>query len=175
MTDTSIQRTERIAASAYFLGIQFLALPVVDYVMNVWPIQMGAVNWRYGAAGLAGGFLLTPLLGFLILLGTALAFGHRRAQKAVGVLGALVGVALLLVSAILVFDALQLRGAVDDTAKWMFDAGVFKALVKNIAGGLFCILIAIGAFKRDDGVAQAAKGGRSAPDPLIVGSRPDRP
>lgn len=172
MDDQTSSKFERAAGPVYFLGFLFLALPLMDYVMTVWPLQVGRVNWRYAAFGLAGGFLLTPLLGLVILLVAGLVFRHRRALQITGVVSAIAGVGLALVSMAFVLDSLQMRSGVESAQKGVFDAGVIKALVKNVTGAVSAGWVALASFRGASGVPAAKKAGASSP--LVVGARAEK-
>lgn len=172
MNDQGSLRFERVAAPAYFLAFLFLALPLMDYVMTVWPLQLGQVNWRYGAFGLAGGFLLTPLLGLLMLMATALWFEHRGILLVTGIVSAFVAIALALISMSFVLDSLQMRSGVPVPQKGTFDAGVLKALVKDATGVISAGWVALGSFRGRAGLATSGK--RAGGAPLVVGARTDK-
>ncbi len=172
MSDQGSRSFERAAAPVYFLAFLFLTISLMDYVMNVWPIQLDKVNWRYGAFGLAGGFLLTPLLGLVMLLVTALWFEHRRTLLVTGIVSAVAAVGLALLSMSFVLDSLQMRSGVAAGQKGLFDAGVLKALVKDVTGIISAGLVALAAFKGRAALAPAGKRGASAP--LVVGARPEK-
>ena len=78
-TDISM-RWERIAGAVYFALYLMILTSVVDYVSNTYPMNPGEATWRYGALGILGGFLPTPLFAavLILLLGSAL---YQRGQK----------------------------------------------------------------------------------------------
>ena len=172
MKDQGSQNLERAAAPVYFLAFLFLALPLMDYILNVWPLQVDKVNWRYGAFGLAGGFLLTPLLGLVMLMVTALWFEHRRALLMTGIVSAITALGLALLSVSFVLDSLQMRSGVPEGQTGIFDAGALKALVKDVTGILSAGWVALGSFRGRAGVGSTNRRGATAP--LVVGSRPEK-
>jgi hypothetical protein len=172
MDDQTSSRFQRTAGPVYFLGFLFLALPLMDFVMNVWPLQLGKVNWRYGAFGLAGGFLLTPLLGLVILLASGTIYRHRRVLLVTGILSAITGVALALLSMSFVLDSLQVRSGVPAANKGAFDAGVLKALVKDLTGSVSAAWVALASFRGVGGLPATRRHAASAP--LVVGARAEK-
>lgn len=164
----------RVAGPTYFLALLFLGLSALDFVMNVWPLRPGDVSWRYGAIGLAGGFLLTPLLGLVILLAASRYFGHQGVRRLTLILSAALAALLLLASLSFVLDALQMRRAVEAAQKWMFDGGVAKALVKLTTGAVSAAWVAGAAFDRG-GRVSGDRTTRRDGAPLVVGSRTETP
>jgi hypothetical protein len=167
MDDLSSKPLERTAGPFYFLALLFLVLPLVDYVMNVWPLSPGTVNWRYGALGLSGGFLLTPLLGLVMLLTGSILFGHRGMRVFVGVVSAVLALLLALGMMLFVLDSLQVRRGVAADAMWAYDVGVIKAIVKIFTGAICSAWVALVAFRK----LQDAPGRSKRYDaPLVVGA-----
>ena len=173
MTDQTSSRFERAAAPVYFLAFLFLTLPLMDYVMNVWPLQLDKVNWRYGAFGLAGGFLLTPLLGLIILIVSAILFDHRKVLRVTAILSSILALGLILLSMAFVLDSLQMRSGVPVSQKGIFDAGVGKALVKDLTGAISAAMVALGSFRS---LSSTSSGSRPSDASLLyVGARQDKP
>lgn len=173
MDDPTTTKLERVAGPMYFLCFLFLALPFMDYVMNVWPLQPGQVNWRYGAFGLAGGFLLTPLLGFVLLAATGFFLGHRRTLAITALLSAICGLGLILLSMSFVLDSLQIRSSVSAAQKGVFDAGVVKALIKDLTGALLCVWVAMVSFRGSRGMAVSARR-QPAMAPVVGAAKPQK-
>ena len=171
MNDQTSSRFDRAAGPVYFLAFLFLALPLMDFVMNVWPLQLDKVNWRYGAFGLAGGFLLTPLLGLVMLMVASILFENRRVLSITAVLGTIVALGLILLSMAFILDSLQMRSAVPVSQKRIFDAGVLKALVKDVTGAICAAWVAFGSFRS---LSVLAPFKRADGSPLVVGARAEK-
>ncbi|HEV8195249.1 MAG TPA: hypothetical protein VGP87_01310 [Gemmatimonadales bacterium] len=168
MDDLSSRPLERTAGPFYFLALLFLVLPLVDYVMNVWPLNPGTVSWRYGALGLSGGFLLTPLLGLVMMLTGSMLFGHRGMRVMVGVVSAVLALLLALGMMLFVLDSLQVRRGVAADAMWAFDVGVIKAIVKIFTGAICSAWVALVAFRKLQDAPGRSKRTQNAP--LVVGA-----
>jgi len=172
MSDQTSSRFDRAAGPVYFLALLFLALPLLDFVMNVWPLQLDKVNWRYGAFGLAGGFLLTPLLGLVMLMVASILFDNRRVLSMTAVLSSIVALGLILLSMAFILDSVQMRSGVPETQKRIFDAGVLKALVKDVTGAICAAWVAFGSFRSLSGALAPSKRGDGSP--LVVGARAEK-
>jgi hypothetical protein len=133
MAKSESEMLNRLAWPIYFVVLLLIALPVLDYATNMWPIRLGDVDWRYGAVGLLSAYLLTPLVGIVLLLGVAIGLQHRRIVRILSVVN--IVVALLIAFAVVFYalDMLQLRGGVPDEARPRFDVGAAKATVKHVA------------------------------------------
>lgn len=60
------------AVAGLFLTAVVVGLfPVVDLVLQVWPMRPGELTWRYGAVGLAAGYLPSPVFGVAVLVAVA--------------------------------------------------------------------------------------------------------
>lgn len=141
MSKSDIEMFKRIAWAVYFAVFLLVALPAIDYLTNIWPINVGDVDWRYGAIGLLSAYWLTPLIGMILALGVATSLQHRLIVRILSYVN--LAVAVLTASAVVFYalDLLQLRGVVPEEARPRFDVGGGKATVKHIgvAIGLACL------------------------------------
>ena len=170
MPDDSFERRYgRLIAPTYFLGLLCFVLPFIDLAASVWPVQLGVVNWRYGTAGLLGGFLLTPLLGALMLAFMGVMVEGRKTLRITGVLCLLLGAVLLVVDVSFVLDSVQLRGSVPSDQVRVFDAGVVKAIMKHLTGAVFSWMLAFGCFRALGEIAKRGSRELRSPDALVVG------
>jgi len=116
-------------------GVLLILLSLVDLVANIWPLQFGQLEWRYGAWGLLSAYLLTPLLGTILLAAAAALLGHNRALSVLSWLNLTAAGLLVVGSVLFVLDVVQLRGAVPLGDQSRFDTGAAKALIKYFAVG----------------------------------------
>lgn len=123
---------------AHAAGLLFIVLPILDVALNVWPFRLD-VNWRYGTTGLLSNYLLTPLLGLLVI-GLAAAVGRQRRILLVTAWGSLLaGVLVLAGVAIFGLDALELNSTIPPAGKYLFRVGAAKATVKLLLMGMWMI------------------------------------
>jgi hypothetical protein len=121
-----------------------VVLPLVDVAANAWPFAPAEAAWRYGSLGLFSGFLLTPLLGVVMVLLVAAHQGHAGLLRVTawaalaGALGCLVCVVLF------ALDVLQVRNAVPTEARTTFDIGAAKAELKYVAVAVALLWLSIG-------------------------------
>ena len=174
MTEPQDTTLRYLAWPLYFLAVVMVGTPVLDLVTNLWPLRLDDVQWRYGSAGLLGGFLMTPLLGIALAYGTAAFLRHRivlRVLVAVSLLGA---VGLVVVSGLFALDVLQLRGSVDPGRRGDFQIGAVKAVFKHWSTALALVLFAIAAHR--SGTLRGSRGRRrgDAEGPVLT-RQPERP
>ncbi len=130
----------------YLVAALLVVTPVMDTLTNVWPLAFGDLRWRYGAAGLLSGFLLTSLLGMALAVLTAVALRHRRVLAVLFVLNVAAAVVLLAATGLFGLDVLQVRVTVPMESRGLFDVGAVKALVKH--GTLVASFAALGVGAR---------------------------
>jgi len=128
---------------------------MVDVATNVWPLQPGQLPWRYGAVGLASGFLLTPLMGLFIAAAVAVVVPHPRVLRLVGFICAAGAAAVILATLMFSLDAIQFRLQVPPEGQSSYRIGVARAWAKNVLVAVALIWLARGALR-----AQRALGTR---------------
>jgi len=138
-------RLSMITRVLYVAGLLLVITTLVDYLATIWPHRPSAVEWRYGSIGLAGGFLLTPLLGMALVLLAATWGGSRPALWVVQITA--LGFALILVAAagLFVLDSFQVRASVEEGMKGPFLFGIAKALFKLLTGAIALAMIGLAA------------------------------
>ncbi len=167
MTERSSRALDTLARPLYFLAILLIGTPLVDILANTWPLHVGVLGWRYGAAGMFSGFVLTPLLGIGLACWLAVALGHRGIQRLLMIV-CLVGAIVLLVAGLgFALDVLQLRHNVPTTppqAMWSFEVGAAKAFLKYLT-----TVVSLGWLGLATRRALRASAGevRAAPAPLV--------
>lgn len=171
MDSTLAERLRPLAAAIAFAGALLVALTAIDFVLTVWPLRFGIVGWRYGSAGLLGGFLLTPLLGVAMLMVVAALYEYRGVQRIMMVFSLFMAVLLALVLMGFALDAMQVRGGVADDQRQTFDIGVIKAAFKHLTGAVAFGWLALGARyslaqmgRSEDAASRREKAGK-----LVVG------
>lgn len=167
MTERSSRALDVLARPLYFLAILLIGTPLVDILANTWPLHVGVVGWRYGAAGMFSGFLMTPLLGVALACWLAAALGHRVIQRLLMIV-CVVGAIVLLVAGLgFALDVLELRHNVPTTppqAMWNFEVGAAKAFLKYLTTVVALAWLGL-AMRR--ALRSSAGDVRAAPAPLV--------
>jgi hypothetical protein len=102
-------------------------------LVQVWPIRVGQVTWRFGAAGLLAGAIPGTVLGLSWSMGVAALLEHRRFMVVLGVLNLLLGLGLLGVCALFALDFTQVRATVAPELRRSLDITVIRAMAILVA------------------------------------------
>lgn len=135
-----------LIATAYLVALGLILVPMAETVLSVWPLQVGTVSWRFGAAGMFSRGLLTSLLGLVLAGGMAFNAGHRRVLRMLAVLCGVASIGFLGGAALLTLDAAQLRANVNPDAKTGYNLAALSALLKFLHGFLVTALMAWGGW-----------------------------
>jgi hypothetical protein len=141
------ERLRPLAVPVYVVAALLIAIPLADTILSVMPPRPGDVAWRFGALGLGGQAVLTPLLGALLALVTAAVFGHRRTLRAVQIVAALAALVFVAASGIFALDALQTRPSIQAAAKGAVDRASIGALAKYAIGCAALVVFAIASHR----------------------------
>jgi hypothetical protein len=143
----------------YGLAAFMIFVPPLEVVAGVLPLRFSEVGWRFGAMGLASRAIMTPLLGLLLVSGTALWHEHRLVLYGVSVMSALLSVGLGIAGGLFVLDAVQMRAGVQAEIARTFDAASVLALTKLVVSSVVTMALAIGAW----GACRAATDVKATP------------
>lgn len=161
-----------LAWAAYAVALLLIIMPLVELVLGIWPLRIGQLNWRFGAAGLVSQSVMTPLLGMLLAVATAAAVGHRllaRVLSGIAVAGGILGI---LAIAMFTLDALEARASVRPEAMVAFDRATIVAGMRYSLGTITAFLLGIGGWKASRKGSRAAAAVGSAPKPRTSGDDP---
>jgi hypothetical protein len=160
----------RLAWPVYFVAATLIVLPLVDLVANVWPLAPAEAAWRYGALGLFSGFLLTPLLGFLMAVLMAAYQGHAVMLRISAWVSLVAAVACLACVVLFALDVLQVRASVPAEAQRTFDIGAAKAELKYLAVAVGLLWLWIGGRRSARSTDRRAR--TTEPGPQVVARQP---
>lgn len=141
-----MNRYRGLAWPFYLTGLAIIAFPALEFILTILPVSPTVLSWRYGTVGLLARSALTPMVGLVIILGTATLLEHVWVQRAVMVVGMVAAAAFLLTAALFVLDLLQFRVDIRAAAKRAYDASSAVVLLKLL--GESCVLAAFGASGR---------------------------
>jgi hypothetical protein len=99
----------RLAPCLYLVAFILIVLPLFDAAMSTVPFRPGNVQWRFGAIGLLSSTLLTPGLGSLLAVVTAVTLQHVLVQRILAILSWVAAAAVLALLVLFTLDALQTR------------------------------------------------------------------
>lgn len=132
--------------AAYGVAVLLIFFPLLDSLLGVWPLRVEDVTWRFGAVGLFSRAVMTPALGLLLGIGTAVLFEHRKRIRAFSILSLLGGVIALFATGIFTLDALEARAQIVPEAASAFDIAAVAAVAKYLIGAALCTLLGVGGW-----------------------------
>ncbi|BAH38828.1 hypothetical membrane protein [Gemmatimonas aurantiaca T-27] len=150
--DPSLRRVLFTAA------ILLLVVPAVQVGIQVWPLQLSNIQWRFTAANvLSGGMLLPSFLGMVLLLSLSRRLEQKGVQRTVGVLAIIFVLGLGASLGLFVLDALQLKTIVSTQMEAAFkNTAVRVGAVSSMFFVAFA-LVAWAAFSAPKSAKQAAR------------------
>jgi hypothetical protein len=96
----------------YIGAILLIAVPFLQALSQIWPLQLSNIQWRFGAANALSSILLLPYFGLLVLLLMSRALESRSLARLVGLLSALLTLGLMASLTLFVLDAQELKAIV---------------------------------------------------------------
>jgi hypothetical protein len=153
----------------YASAILLLIIPLLQAVSTIWPLQLGNIQWRFGAANALSSVLLLPFLGLVLLLVLSRMLASRPLSLVVGVISTLFAIGLASSLVLFILDGLQLKAIVNSAQMQPFQS-VFVRV--GLITGLFAIvylLLALAGLKGPKGSAAALKKGGAKPADEGVG------
>lgn len=163
-----------LVLATYLVAVLLVAIPWTDTLARVLPARADEVAWRFGALGLSSRALMTPLLGLVLIAGTAVARGHRRVLRALAVVAGLAAATCTVAAGIFALDSLQMRGQVDPEIVQEFDISTVPALVKMVLVAVTLVPLSVGAWKSADAVGAGRRAGWGRDQRPPIAMRPER-
>lgn len=126
---TAIRDDAALRRLLYLCVFLFLAIPAIQAVTQLWPLQVGNIQWRFTAATVLATALVLPAAGLVLGAVAARLSGQKGARLTIGILATVLVVALLAGTGNFVLDALQLREVVPTAAMSGFLATTARVLL----------------------------------------------
>jgi hypothetical protein len=147
MSTDSQNAVAPLTSAFYMAGFVLVITPVIDFATSILPLRPFELQWRFATMGLLPGFLLTVLLGLVLVSLTAAVAGHRGAQRALAFINLLATLVLLAVAGLFVLDTLELRVQVPEGDRFAYDMSSYRALGKYLLMLLALLMLTIGGFR----------------------------
>jgi cytochrome bd-type quinol oxidase subunit 2 len=178
MSDSPDLHDDAPARRTLFLAAWLLMLvPFVQAASQIWPLQLGNIQWRFGAANALSSVLLLPFLGLSLLLVLARSLERRGLARLVGSLAALFSLGIAGAVVVFVLDAEELKSIVSSQMAGQFTSTTARVALVSVLFVFGFLLLAVFGFasighQRKDVARKARRAETEAPDsdsPLIVG------
>jgi len=175
VSDLGSPRLQPWLYGLYALALLLFVQPFAETASASWPPRLDEVGWRFAAVGILYTMLPTLLFALLIAATAAYLLGHRTGLRIIGVVALVFAVAVVLLTAGFVLDAVQLRRIVRPEARGGYDLASVKAIIAALVAVVGCAMLGVAAFKVTRRFA-AVEGvrRRTAGEGLLVG-RESRP
>ncbi len=157
---------------AYIGAILLILIPFLQAGQQLWPLNLGDIRWRFGAANALSSVMLLPFLGLTIMTLVARSADHRGVARFVGAMAALFVIGLLGSLVLFALDALQLKGIVTSQMMATFQTTAWRVVLVSLIFTVSFSTLMVTAFKSSRGAAPMTKKGSKQPDEavgLIVG------
>jgi hypothetical protein len=142
-----------------FLGaILLIVVPFIQAGSQLWPLQFGNIQWRFGAANALSAVLLLPFLGLTLLLMISRATESSSLGKTVGVLSAVFAVSLAGSFVVFLLDALQLKTIVSTQMESQFKTTAARVGLMTAMFAMAFLMLALAGFKGPRGSAVRSGG-----------------
>jgi hypothetical protein len=144
---------------AYTGAVLLIIIPFLQAGQQLWPLQLGDIRWRFGAANALSSVLLLPFLGLAMMALVARSTNSKGISQIVGALAALFVIGLLSSLVLFAMDALQLKTIVTSQMMKPFESTSLRVVMVSLIFTVSFSLLMITAFKSSGGKSPAAKKG----------------
>jgi hypothetical protein len=178
MSDSPDLHDDAPARRTLFLAAWLLMLvPFVQAASQIWPLQLGNIQWRFGAANALSSVLLLPFLGLSLLLVLARSLERQGLARLVGSLAALFCLGILGSVVLFVLDAQELKSIVSSQMAGQFTMTTARVALVSVLFVFGFLLLAVFGFaslghQRKDAARKTRRAETEGPEsdsPLIVG------
>jgi hypothetical protein len=157
----------------YASAILLITVPLLQAISTIWPLQLGNIQWRFGAANAMSSVLLLPFLGLVLLLVISRMLASRPLSLVVGVISTIFAIALAGSLVLFILDGLQLKAIVNSAQMAPFQSVFVRVGLITALFAVVYLLLALAGLKGPKVIAgQVKKGGVKPADDgvgLIVG------
>lgn len=131
----------------YIAALILIAIPTVQVLSQLWPLQLVSIQWRFGAANAFSAILMLPFMGVALLLVLARASDSRGLSRLIGGISGLLAFVLAASTILFILDALQLKTIVQSRMLDQFTSTMYRVAILAV---VFCIafgVLALSAFR----------------------------
>ena len=153
----------------YLFGFALILTAAIDLMTTVWPMRPAELAWRYGFLGLAAGYMQTPTLGLLLIMGAAALNDSSMVLRLMALVCLATAVILIGVMGIFGLDVIQMRGLrAEEMRASVLAGGIFQE-VKYFVSMLVFAALGYGGLRTARTLSAHAAGRPHAPG--IVSAR----
>lgn len=123
-----------LLSGGYPLALMLIVLPLAEAAVRAWPLSPTTPNWRWGLIGYVANGLTIPMLGFVVMLLTAVSLRHRGLLRWGALAGLCAGVLMALSVLLFLYDGVRIRGVSPPETFPSFDSATSKATISLVLG-----------------------------------------
>lgn len=144
----SVRDLRPIVLPLYVAAFMLVAIPLVEVGAQLgFTGHPSSLPWRTGTVGLLSSALLTPAFGLILAVVTAYAFEHAVTHRILSALSGFLAIALIVVTALFVLDAFQLRSTLNPQVTRSFTLAMVKAVLNFGIVSVSLLVVFIGALR----------------------------
>ena len=166
MTPNASNR-DTVARALYVVAIMLIVIPLSDALPMLWPLRLGAAEWRFGAVGLLSGALMSPLLGTFLALAAAAVLDHRRVLTVLSWLLFALVVVLVGVAVLFALDFLEVRTRIQERVRPAALGAATKAMWKLGVAGIVSLVLGISSRRMAKRLGHDRAADEKAPSVLV--------
>ncbi len=133
--------------AAYLFGFALMFTAAFDLLSTVWPFRFGDLTWRYGFLGLGAGYLQSPAMGVVLLIGVGIWDRHPTMVRIAAVISLIAAVAIVGAMGVFALDALQVRPMTPPESQQSVLVGLVVQEIKYGIAALVYGLTGLGAMR----------------------------
>lgn len=154
------RRGRRLLSVGYGIGFLLIALPLLEWVLTVWPLRPSTTVWRFGSVGLLSQALIQPIVGCALIAVTAFGLSHRALLKVLAGLYLIGAVAILGAVGVFALDSIEVRSLAQDQVQTQVEVTGLRVFVTYLAYVVIFGWLALGSWS----VGKRRPGERAATD-----------
>lgn len=143
----------------YFGAVLLIGVPFLQAGSQLWPLQLGNIQWRFGAANALSSVLLLPFLGLSMLFAISRPLESRWVSRVVGGISAVLTLGLLGSLVIFFSDASELKAIVNSQMLATFKTTTLRV---GAVTSLFLVAFAVLAHAGFSSPARKSVSGKKA-------------
>jgi len=130
----------------YIAALILIAIPTVQVISQLWPLQLVSIQWRFGAANAFSAILMLPFIGITLCLFLARAANSRGLSRVIGAIAVLICFTLAASTVLFLLDALQLKTIVQSRMLDQFNSTMYRVTALASVFSLAFGILAFSAF-----------------------------
>lgn len=143
----------------YLCAVLMILTPFIQTFIQIWPIQIGSIQWRIASANVLSAVLLLPFLGLSLFLFMSRMLASRTLSMTVGVISAIFTLGLIGSLALFVLDGLQFKAIVNSQQMPAFMQVFTRVIISTVLFSIVYAVLAVAGLRAPKRAVVAAKKG----------------